>query len=347
MTAKNLFNLFRQDLTISLRNSLVWFMGFTALLMIVLVRFALPSDFQLEQQRMYWYDGTQENYLGAALEQMGLGDYILESPQALEEKVAQNPGAIGVIYQGSITHPRVTLITNGEISAQSLALVEASLEQIQAGLLGATDRRGFTIQTLNPGGKPIPPNMASVPILLTFEVLITGFMLVAVLMFQEKQEGSIRAYRISPGTTAAYIFSKTLVFTLLGLVYGTVFVLATMGLAVNWPALLAAMALGAAFYTLLGIALAVFFSNLSEWFVPGFALLVLNFLPIISYAVPTFSPRLLTLVPSYYAVFGFGEILFPTGASLLPMFAYLGIGIFVVYTVCHLLVHHKMMKEGR
>ena len=96
MNAKNIFNLFRQDLTISLRNSLVWFMGFTALLMIVLVRIALPSDFQLEQQQMYWYDGSQESSLGTALAQMGLSEFILDS-QSLEEMVAQNPGAIGVM----------------------------------------------------------------------------------------------------------------------------------------------------------------------------------------------------------------------------------------------------------
>ena len=44
-------------------------------------------------------------------------------------------------------------------------------------------------------------------------------MLVAVMIFQEKQEDSIRAYRISPGTVAGYILSKTLVFIVLSIVY--------------------------------------------------------------------------------------------------------------------------------
>jgi len=253
---------------------------------------------------------------------------------------------VGIIYAGSPASPQVTLAVNGDLSPERQNLVQAALEQIQAGLIGRP-RPDYTVETLRPKAPAIPRNLSSVPILLTFEVLITGFMLVAVLVFQEKQEGSIRAYRISPGTVSGYILAKTLVFTLLGLTYGSILILATMGIPQNWPLLLAAMAMGAALYTMLGLAVAVFFSNLSEWFMPGFTVLVLNFLPIISYALPTFSPGFMTWIPSYYAVFGLGELLFPTGASLAPMFLYFGIGILIAFALCQVLVTKKLMKEGR
>jgi len=345
MKPRNFLTLFRQDAAIALRNSLVWFMLFTAVLMIVLVRFAMPDGWE-PKQAMFWHDATQEQTLSTALRQMGQGDLLLESSGELEAAVAADKNAVGVIYTGSITNPQVTLLSNGNLSPERVNIIQAALEQFQAGLTGA-QRPEVTVETLRPKAAPIPRNLSSVPILLTFEVLITGFMLVAVLMFQEKQEGSIRAYRISPGTVGGYILSKTFVFTLLGIVYGTIFVLASMGLSLNWPLLLAAIALGAAFYTLLGIAVAVFFGNLSEWFMPGFTLLILNFLPIISYALPTFAPGFLAWIPSYYAVYGLGEILFPTGASLLPMFLYLGLGTALAYGLCHLLVTKKLMKEGR
>lgn len=344
MKPRSLAMLFRQDLTIAMRNSLVWFMLFTVVLMFILVRFALPEGWEPEQA-MFWHDATNEQVLAAALKNMGREDYLLDSREAVEEAVKADKSAVGAVYTGSISSPQVTLITNGNLSPERVNIIQASLEQFQAGLTG-TDRT-VAMETLRPGAKPIPRNMAFLPIVVTFEVLITGFLLVAVLMFQEKQDGSIRAFRISPGTAGGYILSKTLVFTLLGLIYGSVLILATMGPRVNWPIVLGAMALGAAFYTLLGIAVAVFFSNLSEWFVPGLAVLVLNFLPIISYALPTFSPEFMTWIPSYHAVFGMGEILFPTGSSLTNMVLYLGIGTAAAYALCHLLVTKKLMKEGR
>lgn len=345
MKPRNFWMLFRQDATIALRNSLVWFMLFTALVMVLIIRFAIPENWQPEQA-MVWHDGSQEQLLAAALRETGPGNRLVESPSELEEAVAAERDAMGIIYTGSVANPQITLVTNGDISPQRQNLIQASLEQMFAGLTGI-DRPDYAIETLHPRAAAIPRNLSAVPVLLTFEVLITGFMLVAVLIFQEKQEGSIRAFRTSPGTVVGYIAAKTLVFTLLGLVYGNLLVLATMGIPENWALLLGAMAVGAAFYTLLGMAIAVFFSNLSEWFMPGFMVLVLNFLPIISSALPSFSPGFLAWIPSYHAVFGMGEILFPSGASLTPMFLYFGIGVALSFFLCCFLVNKKLMKEGK
>lgn len=340
MKPRNLFMLFRQDLAVALRNSLVWFMLFTALLMIVMVRFAIPADFELEQA-MFWHDATQEQQMAAVIRQKGQGDLLLPSPSAVEEAVAEDRGAVGVIYSGNAAK----LVTNGDISPERLNLIQATLEQMQAAITGAA-RPEIAVETLRPRTEAIPRNLSAVPMLLTFEVLITGFLLVAVMIFQEKQEGSIRAFRISPGTVTGYILAKTTVFTLLGLVYGSILVLATIGVPANWGPLLGVMAIGAILYILMGIAVAVFFNNLSEWFIPGLTVLILNFLPIISYALPTFSPRILTWIPSYYAVFAMGEVLFPTGARLTPMLVYYAVGIVIAFALCYILVTKKLMKEG-
>ena len=120
-----------------------------------------------------------------------------------------------------------------------------------------------------------------------------------------------------------------------------------MGLAVNWPLLLATIVLGASLYTLMGISVGVFFNNMSEWLILGMTVLILNILPIISYSMPSFAPAVLTWIPSYTIVFGLAEMLFPTGASLVPLFAYLSLAVALAYTLSHVLVHKKLMKEGR
>jgi fluoroquinolone transport system permease protein len=36
-----------------------------------------------------------------------------------------------------------------------------------------------------------------VPVVIVFEVVLLGFLIAAVMMFQEKQEGTLRAYRVT------------------------------------------------------------------------------------------------------------------------------------------------------
>ena len=179
------------------------------------------------------------------------------------------------------------------------------------------------------------------------EVLVLGFLFVAVFIFQEKSEGSIRAYRVSPGGTATYILAKTLVFMALGVVYGLGLVTAAMGFSVNYGALLLLIVLGVNLYTFLGISVAVFFRNISEWFFTGVLLLAINMAPLASLMFPMFSPRWLTWLPSYPVVFGLSEALFPSGRSILPLAGLLAVENVLAYTLCYVLTRQKLMKEGR
>jgi len=99
-------------------------------------------------------------------------------------------------------------------------------------------------------------------------------------------------------------------------------------------------------YTFLGLAVAVFFNNISEWLFIGIALLMINMAPVISYGWPSFAPSWLTLLPSYPIIFGLREILFPTGRSLIEFFLYLTSFTVVSYLICHAAVHFKLMREG-
>lgn len=343
MRQQSFWSLFRQDLTITLRNALVWFMMGTAILLIVTVRFLIPDNLELKEN-VYYYDATPGQFLQSALLTNGADpSFILGDVTAVEEAVAKDRTAVGLVISGSLTEPQVTLVTNNRVSDAQVNIFAAHLEQMLAG----HSWQAVRIETLRPEGEPIPTNLNAIPTLLTFEVLITGFMLVAVMIFQEKQEGSIRAYRISPGTVAGYVLSKTLVFTLLSLAYGIVFIFFTLGITVNWLPLLATLILGSTLYTLLGISVSVFFNNMSEWLIMGMSVLILNFLPMISYSMPSFAPKLLTVIPSYPVVFGVAEILFPTGAKLTPMFIYLCAAVALAYAASHVLVYKKLMKEGR
>ncbi|HKJ84853.1 MAG TPA: hypothetical protein VKA06_02195, partial [Spirochaetia bacterium] len=104
---------------------------------------------------------------------------------------------------------------------------------------------------------------------------------------------------------------------ILGIAYGFVVVAVAVGFGANWPALLGLLVWASLFMTIFGLGFAVWFRNLSHWFFPGLAVLVLNMLPFFAYIYPVFNPRWVQVIPSYSLVFALREALFPTGDAQL------------------------------
>ncbi|MCA9972071.1 MAG: ABC transporter permease, partial [Anaerolineales bacterium] len=190
--------------------------------------------------------------------------------------------------------------------------------------------------------EPVPARLAGIPIFLVFEVVALGFFLVAAMIFQEKQEGVIRALRVSPTGTLGYVLSKTAVFLILSLAYALLLLLLSMGLDVDYPRLLLLVALSSTMMTMAGIAVAVFFNNISEWFFAGTFVLLIFILPSVSYAIPSFAPAVLSWIPSYPVVFGIRELLFPTGKA---GFLLNTTGLLVVYNLAALALAYWAVQK--
>jgi fluoroquinolone transport system permease protein len=101
--------------------------------------------------------------------------------------------------------------------------------------------------------------------------------------------------------------------------------------------------------TMFSLAVAVFFRNLSEWFFVGVAILLVNSLPMFSYAMPSFAPAWVTLIPSYPAVFASRDVLF-YGSGLLaisPTVLYLVVLNLLALAAAYAAVRFKLLEEGR
>ncbi|MBM7614464.1 ABC transporter permease [Alkaliphilus hydrothermalis] len=343
---KTFFNLFKKDMVIALRNALVWVLMGTLVLLVVSVKFLIPEDFQ-QDQAQYIYDNSQGKVLQQIHLQMKEADNLVASREALDQALEDNPYSIGIVYEGTIENPKFTIIHQSQIDPRRQKLIDASLGALVKGIRGVQDEGEYQVKYIRPPGEVIAKNKTAVAALLTFEVLILGFLFIAVFMFQEKNEGSLRAYRISPSGISQYIFSKVSVFLVIGLIYGISFVLLTLGVSVDFVNLSILIILGVTLYTLLGMIVAVYFNNISDWFFAGMGILILNMLPIISYGFPVFAPKWITWIPSYPIIFAFSEVLFPTGRTFASLILMLALGNIVVYGACHLVVESRLMKEGR
>ena len=163
---------------------------------------------------------------------------------------------------------------------------------------------GLPVQVLDPGSSHPPRNLTVLPVLFAVDLCVLGFMFAGVMVLQDKEFGTLRLFRVSPGTTAGYLGSKLAVNV--GLTALNYVVLVGIGAPHLLPVLPAAaiVLLAASGMTLLGIALAVFFRNLSSFFYPLAAVGLLAAVPMYKAEVPAANLEWAWWLPTWHALFG-------------------------------------------
>lgn len=319
---KQVCNLLSQDLKLLLRNAIFWVISVSLVLIVITVNWLVPAEAELDSRSLVVY-GMQLPVPGVQ---------VAESPEAVRELV-ENTDAIGLINTGG----GLTVVHSG-LSDQAIAALVSQLTPLPE------DQPPLNVQALRQSERTTAQNLRMVPMFVSFEAVILGFLMAAILLLGEKQEGTLRAYRVSPGGTLAYVVSKSLLFVLVGTAYAALMVVTTIGFAFNWGQFLLLTVLGCLLYTLLGLSLAVFFQDISGWFFLATLILALNMLPMVSFAVPSFSPGWMQSIPSYGGLFAYEEILFPTGRALGGTFAALGTQALAAFALCMLLVKRKLLS---
>ncbi len=345
---KKLANAIAQDFLLTFRSGHIYVILAMAAIILILV-FALPAQVD-NQPAEYFYDQSGNGPFTTFLQQSGLpNESIVQSETALNEILNNSQKAIGIIFNGDLQTPDFKIIVQGDIPQENINLLKASLDMFVKMIQGNYTPVDAKVTTLMPGSEPIPLNKNMIPIFMTFEVILLGFLIGAVLIFQGKQEGSLRAYRVSPGGTLVFILSKVILYAGISLIYGLTVSLIAFGFSVNYLQLSILILLSSALMTLLGLAIAVFFTNISEWFFAGALLLIVAMLPTLSYAMPMFSPGFITWIPTYRIIFGFRDILFGIGSRAAINQTYLIglIALVVAFAVSYILVDRKLMKAGR
>ena len=343
---KRFFSMFLQDLILAYRSRLILVTVVLLLVMIALVLF-LPSELKVHNEMIL--DKSTGTILANYLAAQGVAEGVVYiDEQEFSESLQKQPNKVGVIFSGDLENPAFEIITNSLVAPENINLLKASLDRAILELRGQSDS---TLPVVYLRNVSTPPafNLKVVPIALVFEVVLLGFFFAAVMMFQEKQEATLKAYRVTPAGAWNYILSKNLLFIVLSLAYGIPLLVVGFGASVNYGLLFLLLILTASMMTLLSLIIAVFFRNLSEWFFVGVAVLVINSLPSISYAMPSFSPRWMTWIPSYPAVFAVRDVLFNQAnwAQIQPVILLMVILNLVSLMVAYLVVQSKLLKVGR
>ena len=345
---KGLLTLIRQDLLLAWRNGLVLSTAVLLGIMGALVLF-LPAEVEAATTQVVFdasEDRAYEHYLRANRDDT---TRFVASEEALAIALADLERGFGIVYSGPTAAPTLRLLTVGNLSAENINVARAALAMSVAAMQGNPVSADYTIETLRPAASPIPLNLNVVPVAIVFEVVLLGFLFGAVMIFEEKQEGVNRALRVTPLTTAAYIWAKNFLFLGLSLLYGGLLLFLAFQFQADYGRILLLILLTSSLMTFGGLTIAVFFNNLSEWFFAGVGVLLLFNLPLLSYALPNFMPTWITWIPAFPVLFGAREILFPTGQSdfFLPLVAQLLAYNALAYALCYLAVERRLLSAGQ
>ena len=202
---KRFFSMFMQDLILAFRNGLILITGILLIAMLALV-LLLPKQLKVHNEMIL--DLSQGTILATFLNNQGVDEgVVFIDEEIFNDQLEKQPNKVGVIFSGDLESPAFEIITNSQIPVENVNLLKASLDRTILELRGESSA---TIPVTFLRGVMQTPafNLKIIPIALVFEVVLLGFFFVSVMMFQEKQEATLRAYRVTPAGAWNYILSK-------------------------------------------------------------------------------------------------------------------------------------------
>lgn len=328
------FALLKKDIKVAARNYYFAISILIALLFTIAVLFIIPKQGSLEPT-LYFYSKVE----APSIDTNEANIVVVDSKDMVLSLMKKNYNSLGLIYYADTNTPSFEIIKQGYeneklINALILALKEESIDS------DSIEEVKTVVLRENLNISKIPLNKSVVPLFLTIESVFMGFILIAALIFIEKEEDTIRAYAISPGSLYKYFFSKIAVMIILGLISSLTVTVFTIGLEVNYIYLLLLVIFGSIFATSLGLFIASFFNTISQSLLWLIVISMVLSVPFASYFVPSFAPFYIRIMPTYPLMTAIKEAVFPTGAisSILSAIAYfilLSIPIFIASVILY------------
>lgn len=345
MMCKRFASLFAQDAKVTIRNGYFHVVILLAVIYSALLLFVIPKEMKIGTTE-YVFDET-----GTVFTEMLMDverSHIMSTERELRERLEREPASIGIILGGTKEKPALRIVHQGSENPKNLRLLELSFNQALREYRNESNVSNHIVTKLRNTIEKPPFNKALLPVFAATEVIMFGFMIIAVMVFQEKKEGTLRAYRVTPGSAYEYIASKTLINILMAVAFGLILTVAVMGVNVSFIPLLAIFILGSTLITLLGLWVSTYFRDLESFIFVALGVMMIFGLPMASYFFPAFYLRFFDLIPSYTLMFGIREILFPTGKSgfLLPMLFTLACEILIVGFFTARAVSKRLLKGG-
>lgn len=198
---------------------------------------------------------------------------------------------------------------------------------------------------LEPGAVKPPFDELLLPVMYALDLCLLGFMFGSVMILQDKEQGTIRYFRIAPGSALQYMASKLALNVGLSLVNLIVLTAFVAPWALLEPGLYAVTLSICAGMTALGMTIAVFLRNISQWFFPAIAVSLIGTLPVYLMFTPTQSLAWTRWLPTYHILFGSEAVMFDDAEVAATALIYGLVFASLTISACGLAIRGRLLRE--
>ncbi|SKC76354.1 ABC transporter permease [Maledivibacter halophilus] len=337
---KRLFALVKKDIVSGYRNYFFLVVMVVAVIFALIVNFAIPKDLDIKPSVYYniEYEGENKEIFEKVMMKTASKHnnvYKMNSQDDIVENMEKNFNSIGIIIKEYRGKPTVELIMQGYENREVINSLILSLKDDIDNMV----REDLKINTIflnkEIDQEKVPFNKNVLPIFLTMEPTMLGLTIIAAFIFMEKDEGTIKAYKVSPGRISEYLASKIILMIILGLISTIISTFLVVGFEADYFNLILIVIVGSVFASGLGLIISSFFNNISESMIWIIFTSIVLLIPFASYFVPSFAPIYIRILPTYLLQFAIREAVFPSGNISL---IYSTIGTFAVLSIINYIV---------
>lgn len=304
-----LLHTFLRDLKVSYRTYYIYIEFIMALVIVAVLVFVVPENSDPTTKLfLHVESGINSEQILTSMEKDESADItLLDSREEVVLAMEKDRSAQGAVIGETEDGMGYEIILQGYESEEIRNMMESVL---LAGF--KTEHPEYTetttVKVLDADAERLSDRINYMPILLMMNSAFMGLFIVAAYVFMDKEEGTIRALTVTPVSIRDYLLSKVGVMLFTGLLTGLITTILVAGLKVNYLHLILVLAASNFFGTALGLFIASFYDSIIKSMGALYIVIMIMAFGGISYFMPSFSPLIIRILPSYPLLFAFREV---------------------------------------
>ena len=304
-----LLHTFLRDLKVSYRTYYIYIEFIMALVIVAVLVFVVPENSDPTTKLfLHVESGINSEQILTSMEKDESADItLLDSREEVVLAMEKDRSAQGAVIGETEEGMGYEIILQGYESEEIRNMMESVL---LAGF--KTEHPEYTetttVKVLDADAERLSDRINFMPILLMMNSAFMGLFIVAAYVFMDKEEGTIRALTVTPVSIRDYLLSKVGVMLFTGLLTGLITTILVAGLKVNYLHLILVLAASNFFGTALGLFIASFYDSIIKSMGALYIVIMIMAFGGISYFMPSFSPLIIRILPSYPLLFAFREV---------------------------------------
>ncbi len=282
---------------------------FTLLIVAVLL-FVVPENFTTKI-RVYAHVELGGAFRAAVEKGLSRDEFavtFLDSREEVERRLEQDRRSVGLSVTREGGKVVYDYILQGYESRRIRNVIALSIEaQFASRLPSFVDAtRVFTVGETS---EKLSDRLNILPVFLALNAAFMGLFIIAAYIFLDKEEGTIKAFAVTPACVWHYLLSKMAVMLTTGLLSGLVAAALVAGAHAHYLHLSVLLIATNLFGSAVGLFIASFFDTLQKAMGWLYMSIIVLAMASVSYYMPAFSPVAIRMLPSYPMLFAFRETL--------------------------------------